>query len=259
MNWLQVLKSVAPKGNTDIIKATANAFPGVVAEFGISTTLRQAHFLAQLAHESDGFKTTVEYASGSAYETRRDLGNTMPGDGKRFKGRGLIQLTGRANYAAASKALGVDFVSQPHLAAQFPHAMRIAGWYWQTRKINAVADRDDVNAVTRKINGGLNGIEDRKRYLERARMALNKAEEKPSAPEPEPTMTTSKTGTGAIITGAGGAAVVVKEAAEAASGVKDATSAVVSLGPWFLLGAVLVGFGVWLWLRHRKRKEVLGI
>jgi putative chitinase len=255
VNWQAVLKTIAPKGSASILAGIANAMPGIVAEFALNTELRQAHFLAQLAHESAGFRTTVEYASGAAYEGRADLGNTQPGDGVRFKGRGLIQLTGRANYAAASKALGVDFVKNPALAAQFPHAIRVAGWYWSTRKLNALADADNVRAVTKKINGGHNGLEDRERYLARAKKVLVSTE---AATEPTaPSMTTSKTGGAAILTGAGGAAIVAKEGVEAATAIKDATKdawgLAVSVGPWVLLGVVIIGFAVYIWLERRKK------
>src|SRR5581483_8728455 len=99
-------------------------------EFGITTRKRAAAAVAQMAHECDGFRTLTEYASGAEYEGRRDLGNTHPGDGKRFKGRGLIMITGRANYAAAGKALGLDLVRHPELLAH-PHvAARASCWWW---------------------------------------------------------------------------------------------------------------------------------
>ena len=91
--------------------------PEYLKKYGIDTELELAHFLAQAAHESDHFRTLTEYASGSAYEGRRDLGNVYPGDGRRFKGRGIFQLTGRANYTAMGKILGVDLVNNPHLAS----------------------------------------------------------------------------------------------------------------------------------------------
>ena len=139
----------------------------------INTPLRQAHFIAQLGHESGAFVFAEELASGDAYEGRTDLGNTHAGDGQRFKGRGLIQLTGRANYTAYGTAIGRDLVSEPELVATEPAlAVDAACWFWETRKINALADADDVEAVTRKVNGGLNGLADRKAYLHRAKFFL---------------------------------------------------------------------------------------
>lgn len=139
--------------------------------FGIVTALQKAHFLAQVAHESDGFRTATEYASGRAYEGRKDLGNTQPGDGMRFKGRGLIQLTGRANYAAYSRDIHGDdrCVRNPAMVAELPDAVNAAGWFWQKHGLNRLADRDDVEAVTRRINGGTNGLADRKRRLAHAK------------------------------------------------------------------------------------------
>lgn len=143
-------------------------------QFGIVTALQKCHFLAQVAHESDGFRTATEYASGRAYEGRADLGNTKPGDGARFKGRGLIQLTGRENYAAFSHAMGRSdyFLREPEEVAMLPWAALVAGWFWQRKGLNALADRDDIVAVTRRINGGTNGLEDRRRWLTKARAAF---------------------------------------------------------------------------------------
>lgn len=145
-------------------------------EAGITTRLRISHFLAQLLHESAAFRYTEEIASGQDYEGRRDLGNTVAGDGRRFKGRGLIQLTGRANYAAFGRAVGVDVLARPHLVAELPLAVQTATWYWTTRRLNDLADQGDteavLRAVTRKVNGGYNGIEDRLRYFMRAGAAL---------------------------------------------------------------------------------------
>lgn len=143
-------------------------------EAGINTPARQAAFIAQLAHESGNFKYSEEIASGRAYEGRRDLGNTQPGDGERFKGRGYIQLTGRANYAAAGKSLGLDLVNHPELAARPENAARIAAWYWNSRGLNAKADAGDFDGITRSINGGYNGKADRDRRYEVALATLGR-------------------------------------------------------------------------------------
>lgn len=134
--------------------------------FGIMESgLRLVHFLAQLVHESDGLRAMEEYASGAAYEGREDLGNTQPGDGKRFKGRGPIQLTGRANYRALGRKIGIDLERHPEIAAIPSIGLRTALEYWNSRALNALADRDDVVAVTTKINGGTNGLADRRAAL----------------------------------------------------------------------------------------------
>ena len=139
----------------------------------ITSNLRMAHFIAQIGHETASFLFAEEIADGSAYEGRVDLGNTQKGDGKRFKGRGLIQLTGRANYAAYSKDSGVDYVAKPELVASDPFvAVDVACWFWNTRGINKLADEDDVKAVTKRINGGFNGLDDRIEYLVRAKAVL---------------------------------------------------------------------------------------
>jgi putative chitinase len=109
---------------------------------------------------------------GEDYEGREDLGNTQPGDGVRFKGRGLMQLTGRANYAEFSKDMNQDFIAQPQLVGQIPWAIWVAGWYWHTRHLNKYADRDDLEQVTCGVNGGYNDLEDRRRYLEKAKSVL---------------------------------------------------------------------------------------
>ncbi|MEG2031082.1 MAG: glycoside hydrolase family 19 protein [Janthinobacterium sp.] len=130
-------------------------------EFGITTPARQASFLSQVGHESGQLRYVRELASGQAYEGRGDLGNTQRGDGVRFRGRGLLQVTGRANYAACGKALGLDLLSQPELLEQTINACRSAGWFWQTKGLNVLADAGDQAKVTRRINGGTNGLAER--------------------------------------------------------------------------------------------------
>lgn len=157
---------------------TALALERAAIEFGIVTPLQKAHWLAQLAHESGSWRYVREIwgptAAQKRYEGRTDLGNTQPGDGKRYMGRGFIQITGRANYREAGKALGLDLISRPDLAETVDNAARIAGWYWRKRGINAHAERDDLIAVTKAINGGTNGITDRARWLERAKAEFRK-------------------------------------------------------------------------------------
>lgn len=167
------LRRIAPEAPTDVDKFIG-PINTAIAEFNISTPLRQAHFLAQIAHESGGFRFVEELASGDQYEGRLDLGNTQPGDGRRFKGRGLIQITGRSNYTACSLGLGLGnaLINQPDLLERSDLAARSAGWFWNSRNINRLADRDDLNAVTRAINGGLTNIDDRALRLSRAKQTL---------------------------------------------------------------------------------------
>lgn len=144
--------------------------------FDIDNALRQAHFLAQIGHESGGLVYVRELASGSAYEGRQDLGNTYPGDGVRYKGRGLIQITGRTNYKACGDALGIDFEHAPMLLETPNNAAMSAAWFWHMKKLNALADADDVVKITKRINGGINGLDDRIRRLKIAKRELGVSE-----------------------------------------------------------------------------------
>lgn len=132
-------------------------------EFGIATPLQKSHFLGQVAHESDDFRTAREYASGAAYEGRKDLGNTQAGDGRKFRGRGLIQVTGRANYLNCSVARYGDdrLLYAPELLEEPDNAAWCAGWYWSSRNLNRWAEQDNIREVTRRINGRYNGLDDR--------------------------------------------------------------------------------------------------
>lgn len=143
-----------------------------MVRYDIDIPLRRAHFLAQIGHESGDLRYVEELADGSAYEGRRDLGNTEPGDGPRFKGRGLIQLTGRANYTRYGRAVGQDLVTgdNPKRVAQdLTLAADVAGWFWAVNQLNAPAGADDLRAVTKRINGGFNGLADRQARLDRAK------------------------------------------------------------------------------------------
>lgn len=151
--------------------AQALALEQACIRFGIDSTLRKSHFLGQVAHESARGRYMEEIASGRAYEGRADLGNTEPGDGVRFKGRGLIQLTGRANYTDYSRAMYGDgrAVRNPAMVARLPDAALAAGWYWQVKDLNTPAEADDIRAVTRIVNGGFNGLQDRIEKTEQAK------------------------------------------------------------------------------------------
>ena len=142
---------------------------------GIDTPLRMAHFLAQTGHESGDLVYTEEIASGQAYEGRTDLGNTQPGDGPKFKGRGLIQLTGRANYVTYGKSIGQDLTIDGNwtkLASDPSLAVDVSCWFWNKHNLSDLADQDDLNTITTRINGGLNGLQDRADHLERAKFGL---------------------------------------------------------------------------------------
>lgn len=166
------LTRIVPTLDPGQAPAIARNLNVAMAEANITAPQQQAMFVAQLAHESGGFQFMEEIASGAAYEGRADLGNTQPGDGERFKGRGYIQVTGRYNYGQAGQALGLDLVNNPGLAAQPENAARIAAWYWTSRDINDAANNGDFTRVTQLINGGTNGLADRQAYYARAQPAL---------------------------------------------------------------------------------------
>lgn len=167
------LAIVLPLASNNRIDVYYEPLKAGMTKYGITTALQAAHFLAQLGHESMSFLYSEEIASGAAYEGRTDLGNTQVGDGKRFKGRGLIQLTGRANYAAYSKYSGVDYLAKPELVSTDPFvAVDVSCWFWKDRGVDKLAEQDDVKAVTRRINGGFNGLDDRMHNLRRAKAVL---------------------------------------------------------------------------------------
>jgi len=159
-----------------IVQAIRPVLQSTLEAYEIDTRLRIAHFLGQTCHESAGFRTTEEFASGKAYEGRKDLGNVKAGDGPRYKGRGLIQLTGRANYKTLGEALGIDLEGDPFQAAEPALSLRIACEYWKKRKINPDCDRDDVVAVTKKIQGGDRHLDERRNYTRKAKEALARIE-----------------------------------------------------------------------------------
>lgn len=171
MNALE-LKKCMPYASLLNCSKYAQPLTDAAEEFGIETDLQAAYFLAQIAHESGSLQYVREIATGGAYEGRADLGNTEPGDGIRYKGRGLIQITGRHNYDACGKALGIDCLGNPELLEAPEAASRSAGWFWKTHNLNASADADDIRTNTRILNGGFNGIQDRMQRLVESKRGL---------------------------------------------------------------------------------------
>lgn len=169
----ELLRTVAgaPVSKT-VTDGLVEFLPKYLDQYGIDTDLELAHFLAQAAHESDHFRTLTEYASGAAYERRRDLGNVYPGDGRRYKGRGIFQLTGRSNYATMSKKLGVDLLNNPALAATPEISVRTALEYWNSRNLSKWANEDNIEKITKLINGGYNGLAARRIHLQKAKRAI---------------------------------------------------------------------------------------
>lgn len=148
-----------------------------MAEFDINTPARQAMFLAQVGHESGQLNFLKELASGAAYDTGKlaaRLGNTpeADGDGQRYKGRGLIQITGTRNYLMCLLALDIDALNHPEILETPEFACRSAAWFWWNNCLSELADKGDFLTITKRINGGINGLADRESLLARARKVL---------------------------------------------------------------------------------------
>lgn len=152
------------------------ALNAAMNRYAIVGSLRAAAFIAQIGHESGQFRWLREIwgptAQQAGYEGRADLGNTVKGDGSKYRGRGLIQITGRANYFACGEALGLDLINKPELLELPQHAAMSAAWFWSTRGLNTLADQKDFAKVTRRINGGLNGQAERKALYDKAMEVL---------------------------------------------------------------------------------------
>lgn len=191
------MKSIIPDMNWEKAQSYIPHINSVLPKYGIDTTLRMAHFLAQLSHESGGLRYTEENLNYSAqalrntfkkyfdtlelaqkyerqpekianrvYANRMGNGDEASGDGWKYRGRGLIQLTGKENYQNFGNAHGVDCVNNPDLLLNPEWALTSACWYWKKNNINKYADADDIHMVTKRINGGTNGLLHRQHYLE---------------------------------------------------------------------------------------------
>src|ERR1051326_3704498 len=194
---VEELRKLMP--NLSLGKATFYApfLNAAMLEQGIVSKKRRCAFLAQLAHESAQLRYMEEIASGAAYEGRHDLGNTQPGDGKRYKGRGPIQLTGRANYRLFGHELGLDLEANPQLASKPENGFRIAALFWKRKGLNELADyltmkgdkaeRATFMEITRRINGVQNGLSDRLNYLRVAKQVLHNDDEDEPSPIAPPT------------------------------------------------------------------------
>ena len=147
-----------------------------MSHYQIVGTKRVAAFIAQIGHESGQLKYVREIwgptKAQAKYEGRSDLGNTVVGDGSKYRGRGLIQITGRANYAACGEALGLDLTAQPELLEKPQHACMSAAWFWATSGLNTLADAGKFEAITQRVNGGQNGAADRQALHARALKVL---------------------------------------------------------------------------------------
>ena len=199
------LKAILGNTPDDVIDKYHGPLNEAMSRFNINTPLRMAHFISQLAHESNGFKArqeslyyssaerlqkifgkyfkTIEEAqaftknsqlvANRVYANRMGNGGEASGDGFKYRGHGLIQLTDRENYTNCSRAIGIDILSDPELLVNDPSASVLSAvWYWDSRNCNNAADTDDVKLVTKKINGGFIGLKHRKEILERAKQVL---------------------------------------------------------------------------------------
>lgn len=156
---MSIMKKEFPNGKPELFK------PLIKYSLIEKDKLILAHMYAQFAHESDGFKTLQEYASGGAYEGRKDLGNVFPGDGKKFKGRGYIQITGRYNYGNCGAYMKEDLLVDPTILLDPDKGFTASLWYWKLHKLDKLAVADNITAITKKINGGVNGLLSRITYL----------------------------------------------------------------------------------------------
>ncbi|MFE7796728.1 glycoside hydrolase family 19 protein [Nocardia sp. NPDC057440] len=178
---LAQLKALLPKTDADKLEKYLPYLNEAMRKAGITNPKREAAFLAQVIHETDQLQTLTEYGDTEYFNSNygpqtavgQSLGNDKSGDGARFRGRGALQVTGRDNYRAAGKEIGVDLVSHPELAADPKHAFDVAGWYWKTHDLNDEADKSQFDAITREINGGTNGSAQREEYYQKAKKILD--------------------------------------------------------------------------------------
>ena len=161
------------KGKEKEIFEIVRTMNPLLAQYGFDTLRRLRYFWAQVGHESCGLTYTKEIASGKAYEGRKDLGNVIAGDGVRYKGRGYLQITGRANYTLLQAETGIKCVDHPELLEQPKNAILSALWYWKKKNLNRYADKDAFTALTKAINGGTNGLSERLKWLGKANKCIN--------------------------------------------------------------------------------------
>jgi putative chitinase len=220
MNVIDTVKRIAPQGHVAYLEAIRQGGP-LFENHGIMTPLRMAHFLAQALHETGGFtilRENMNYsaprlmeifgvgrhsAAVTAFEAKalsgnpeaiaervyglgnrrkaRELGNTKPGDGFRYRGNGVLQTTGRAAHHRMGAACGIDFESRPELVTVPDHALKPALQEWTDNNLNSFADKNDIRTITRRINGGFNGLSDREAWFNKA-WALLKADNQPAEP-----------------------------------------------------------------------------
>ena len=163
---VEILKQIYPQSTESNRLKYVNYLDIYMEEYQINSSIRRQMFLAQIGHESGQLRYSEEIASGKAYEGRKDLGNINPGDGVKYKGRGLIQITGKNNYLKMSKVLSNDFTLYPEKLSEPIWAVISACCWWKEHKLNEIADTGDFKRITKKINGGYNGLADRLKLYE---------------------------------------------------------------------------------------------
>ena len=168
----EIILKIVPTANKELVSHLVPHFNTYFPQYDINTVNRISFFIGQCAEESASFRTLTEYASGAEYEGRKDLGNTHEGDGKRYKGRGIIQITGRFNYRKYGQILGLDLENNPELAKDPEVCVRVACEYWKSHSINKNADANDIVGATKKINGGTNGLSQRTAYIKKAQKII---------------------------------------------------------------------------------------
>jgi putative chitinase len=264
------LCALAPRANKTLLKQLAKAAPGILPEYGINTALREAHFWAQAAHETAGFRYMNEVwgptPAQQRYEGRKDLGNSKPGDGRRYAGRGIFQLTGRANYRKYGDILGLELENYPDRATEPEIALRIACEYWKARNINPCADADDIVAITKKINGGTNGIADRRTCLAVAKKMwadndLYTADDSNPPAPPVKTMSDSKQGMGAVAIGALGSVGAAQQVVDQVNQANGLMQTLMDLAqkPSFVIMVAIVAVGGAIWYWRKKHLEEYGV
>ncbi|MDY7584357.1 glycoside hydrolase family 19 protein [Pseudomonas sp. CCI3.1] len=168
---LQILPNAGPVAS--VFVPVLNA---AMVRYQIIGPKRVAAFIAQVGHESGQLRYVKEIwgptADQARYEGRKDLGNTVTGDGSKYRGRGLIQITGRVNYMTCGEALALDLIMQPELLEKPQHACMSAAWFWASRGLNTLADAGQFDKITQRINGGQNGAADRQALYARALKVL---------------------------------------------------------------------------------------
>lgn len=184
-----IVTDICPALDLDALLEWLPTLEEVMERYEINTPLRKAAFIAQLAHESGQFRyfeeiwgpTPAQRKYEPTYAKGKKLGNKRVGDGKRYKGRGPIQITGRANYAKYGMLLGLDLITHPELAATPKVGFEIAGLYWKLNGLNQLADKQHFKTITKRINGGFNGLQDRLKYYHKALARLLAEEDKLNA------------------------------------------------------------------------------